>query len=55
MDTELIIESDVDLVDEAARSLLNISGDKFRERWDSDFYANDTDPRIMSVAVLLSS
>lgn len=55
MDSELIIEEDVDLVDEAVRSLLNIPGDLFRERWDSGFYADDTDPRIMSVAVLLPS
>jgi len=44
-----------DLVDNAARSLLNISGEEFRRGWEAGKYADDPDPRVMNVAVLLAS
>lgn len=43
------------IFDQAAHRLLGIDGATFVKRWDSGLYADDTDTRVMKVAMLRPS
>jgi hypothetical protein len=42
-----------DMLDRAAREVLNISGDEFLARWDAAEYENADDPAITRLAMLI--
>lgn len=43
------------IFDDAARRLLEVTGEEFAARWDSGAYAADDDTRVMRVAMLRPS
>lgn len=43
----------LEALDAAARHYLGISGEEFRRRWDAGEYAEDPNPDVMNVAILL--
>lgn len=50
---ELTPQDMTDLLDREARRLLNISGEEFRQKWAAGGYADDSDPHVTQVAMLL--
>jgi hypothetical protein len=50
---ELTAEESRDLLDEAARRLLNMSGDEFVSAWDEQRFAQSDSLEVMQVAALL--
>lgn len=50
---ELTDEEMAELVDREARRLLNISGEEFIQKWTAGDYANESDPHVTQVAMLL--
>lgn len=53
--TDVTPEKGERMLDEAARHYLGISGETFRQRWESGYYAKDPDgPGVQVVRALLS-
>ncbi|MFI6333177.1 hypothetical protein ACIBBG_33495 [Micromonospora chersina] len=50
---ELSAEDQQGMLERAARSLLNLTAEEFRQRWEAGLYREDEDPRVTQVAMLL--
>ena len=50
---EVSREEGRDMLDRAAREVLNISGDEFLGRWDAGEYEDADDPALTRVAMLI--